>query len=240
MILDRRRRGRDGADARHAVAAGRRPRAAHEGRRASSATKIRARERERRRQRERDVALRQSPKAYMKQHRRQSRPRPLARHDEAREKLSMAGYRSPSADGHLPLLPPGRADHRSAFRGVLYLRRPASSDYPLVVERRHLRRARPIVGFKLPEIFLSNTIQKRQLSIRRAWPDALDLLLICVESGMSIEHAFRRVSDGDRHASLAACRGTGADDGGALLSAGPRAGLRKSRQAAPASTASRP
>jgi tight adherence protein C len=50
------------------------------------------------------------------------------------------------------------------------------------------------LGVKTPEIFLSNAIKKRQLSIRMAWPDALDLLLICVESGMSIEAAFRRVS----------------------------------------------
>lgn len=50
------------------------------------------------------------------------------------------------------------------------------------------------VGIKVPEIFLKNTIQKRQVSIRRAWPDALDLLLICAESGVSIEQAFRRVS----------------------------------------------
>src|SRR5205807_8422581 len=34
----------------------------------------------------------------------------------------------------------------------------------------------------------------RQLSIKRAFPDALDLMLICVESGMSIEAAFRRVA----------------------------------------------
>ena len=37
--------------------------------------------------------------------------------------------------------------------------------------------------------------RKRQLSVRRAWPDALDLLLICVESGMGIEGAFRKVSE---------------------------------------------
>ena len=49
------------------------------------------------------------------------------------------------------------------------------------------------VGVKLPEVFLSNTISKRQASMKRAFPDALDLLLICVESGMSIEHAFRKV-----------------------------------------------
>jgi tight adherence protein C len=41
---------------------------------------------------------------------------------------------------------------------------------------------------------LKNLTKRRQLSIRRAFPDALDLLLICVESGMSIEVAFRRVS----------------------------------------------
>jgi tight adherence protein C len=50
------------------------------------------------------------------------------------------------------------------------------------------------LGIKAPEIFLKNTMQKRQQSMRRAFPDALDLLLICVESGMSIEHAFRKVS----------------------------------------------
>jgi tight adherence protein C len=49
-------------------------------------------------------------------------------------------------------------------------------------------------GVKLPEIFLTNNISKRQTSIREALPDELDLLLICVEAGMSIETAFRRVS----------------------------------------------
>jgi tight adherence protein C len=50
------------------------------------------------------------------------------------------------------------------------------------------------VGFKAPQLYLKNLISKRQLSMRRAFPDGLDLLLICVESGMSIEHAFRKVS----------------------------------------------
>jgi tight adherence protein C len=50
------------------------------------------------------------------------------------------------------------------------------------------------LGIKLPEIFLKNQTSKRQLSMRRAIPDAMDLLLICVESGVSIEHAFRKVA----------------------------------------------
>ncbi len=50
------------------------------------------------------------------------------------------------------------------------------------------------VGIKAPEIYISNTIAKRQKSMSKAIPDALDLMLICVESGMSIEHAFRKVA----------------------------------------------
>lgn len=50
-------------------------------------------------------------------------------------------------------------------------------------------------GFKLPDLWLNSQISKRQLSIRRAFPDALDLLLICVESGMPIEQAFKRVNE---------------------------------------------
>lgn len=47
----------------------------------------------------------------------------------------------------------------------------------------------------LPTLMLKNKIVKRQQSIRRAWPDCLDLMLLCVDSGMSIEHAFKRVGD---------------------------------------------
>ena len=49
-------------------------------------------------------------------------------------------------------------------------------------------------GYYLPDLFVTNKIQRRQESIMRAFPDALDLLLICVESGMSIEAAFSRVA----------------------------------------------
>src|SRR6185437_2103767 len=51
-----------------------------------------------------------------------------------------------------------------------------------------------LLGFYLPDLFLNNVIARRQQSIMRAFPDALDLLLICVESGMSVEAAFQRVA----------------------------------------------
>jgi tight adherence protein C len=51
-----------------------------------------------------------------------------------------------------------------------------------------------LVGAYLPVLLLKNRTVKRQQSIRRSWPDALDLMLLCVEAGMSVEHAFKRVS----------------------------------------------
>jgi tight adherence protein C len=51
------------------------------------------------------------------------------------------------------------------------------------------------VGFYAPNIYVSNKMKKRQASINRAWPDALDLMLICVESGISIEQAMRRAAE---------------------------------------------
>jgi tight adherence protein C len=51
------------------------------------------------------------------------------------------------------------------------------------------------IGFYAPNIYISNQMKKRQHSIKRAWPDALDLMLICVESGISMEAAMRRVAE---------------------------------------------
>lgn len=49
------------------------------------------------------------------------------------------------------------------------------------------------IGFYAPNLYVGNIAQKRQQSIMQAFPDALDMMLICVESGMSIEMAFAKV-----------------------------------------------
>jgi tight adherence protein C len=51
-----------------------------------------------------------------------------------------------------------------------------------------------VLGFYLPNVALKNLIQRRQASIKKAWSDALDLLLICVESGMALEPSMTRVA----------------------------------------------
>lgn len=51
-----------------------------------------------------------------------------------------------------------------------------------------------LLGYYAPNLYLQNAAAKRQQSIMQAFPDGLDLLLICVEAGMSIEAAFQKVS----------------------------------------------
>ena len=51
------------------------------------------------------------------------------------------------------------------------------------------------LGVQLPNLFVKNRITRRQATINRAFPDALDLMMICVESGMSLEATFKRVSE---------------------------------------------
>lgn len=49
-------------------------------------------------------------------------------------------------------------------------------------------------GYKLPEFYVTDVAKNRRVSMQRAFPDAMDLLLICIETGMSIEQSFRKVS----------------------------------------------
>ncbi len=50
------------------------------------------------------------------------------------------------------------------------------------------------LGYKGPELFLSNKASKRTLEIQKGLPDALDLLVICAEAGLTVDAAFNRVA----------------------------------------------
>ncbi|MEL7189073.1 MAG: type II secretion system F family protein [Pseudomonadota bacterium] len=50
------------------------------------------------------------------------------------------------------------------------------------------------LGYKGPELFLSNKAKKRTLEIQKGLPDALDLLVICAEAGLTVDAAFNRVA----------------------------------------------
>ncbi|KQP85445.1 type II secretion system protein [Methylobacterium sp. Leaf113] len=153
------------------------------------------REEIRRRERERmssKVTLRVAPKAYMKRVvERFSLDRWLGT-ETARKQLMMAGYRSPGAETaflFFRLVTPVVL----AVVAIFYLFVLGVLDQPFAI-RAMIVIAVLLFGIKAPELYLHNASSKRQTEIRSAWPDALDLTLICVESGMSVEHAFRRVS----------------------------------------------
>ena len=154
--------------------------------------KIRQRERERLARGEK-VVLRASPKQYMQHAVERFNLKKWVGQEEAREKLIQAGYRGEApyvAYLFFRMVTPVIALAFGAIYMfvILELNQPTSLKVGLCILAAY-------VGMQLPYLFLKNRITKRQLSIRRAFPDALDLLLICVESGMSIEAAFKRVSE---------------------------------------------
>src|SRR5690348_4019514 len=61
--------------------------------------------------------------------------------------------------------------------------------------RRYATVAGVLIGsYKAPDIWLKNKVTKRSHAIRKALPDALDLLVICAEAGLTVDAAFNRVS----------------------------------------------
>jgi tight adherence protein C len=114
--------------------------------------------------------------------------------DNTRKKLLVAGMRGPKplnvflfARFVLPFVTGGlTAFYVFAFGGFI--------EQPTLV-RSFIVVLGAFVGFYLPIVYVGNAAGKRKNKIKRAWPDGLDLLLICVESGMSMEAALRRVSD---------------------------------------------
>ena len=112
--------------------------------------------------------------------------------DATVDKLAMAGYRG---QGHLTTFLFMRlATPIGIFLfAALYLLVLAPGGRPLYLNLTYAIGG-ALVGAYLPIILLKNTTTKRQFSIKRAWPDCLDLMLLCVEAGMSVEHAFKRVA----------------------------------------------
>ena len=154
-------------------------------------SKIRAREREKLARSER-VVLRSEPKAYMQKIVEQLNLKKHLGQDEARATLMQAGYRGQGpyvAFLFFRLIAP----ILMFALAILYVFVVVEFGWPVMLKIAAALAA-AWLGMKLPHLFLKNLTKRRQLSIRRAFPDALDLLLICVESGMSIEVAFRRVS----------------------------------------------
>ena len=159
---------------------------------ATEREKIRQRERERLARGEK-ATLRQSPKQFIGAVVEQFNLAKWVGQEEAKLKLVQAGYR-----GHAPyvtylffrMVTPVVSFTLTMFYVFFVI----EFDQPPMVKF-GIGIAAAYIGMHLPLMMLNSKIQKRQLSIKRAFPDTLDLLLICVESGMSVEAAFKRVSE---------------------------------------------
>jgi len=154
--------------------------------------KIRSREREKLARDER-VDLRRAPKAYMRLIVEKLNLRKHLGEDTARATLVKAGYRGQAPQVAYLFFRMVAPIVMFTF-ALVYMFVIIHFDQPLMIKVA-LAIGAAWLGLKIPDLFLKNMIKRRQLSIRRAFPDALDLLLICVESGMSIDHAFRKVSE---------------------------------------------
>ncbi|HVU20182.1 MAG TPA: type II secretion system F family protein, partial [Rhizomicrobium sp.] len=116
----------------------------------------------------------------------------LVASDGSKEKLAMAGYRGPTPvmvfmffRFVMPFI--------VFFVALIYVFFIAHFAWSTIMKV-GVSIAAALVGYYLPDVWVSNTISRRRQSIMRAFPDALDLMLICVESGMSIEPAFTKVA----------------------------------------------
>jgi tight adherence protein C len=159
---------------------------------ATEREKIRARERERLNRPTDRVSLRQEPKVFMRNIVQQFKLGDWLGTETAKNQLAMAGYRGQQAEVTFLffrlVMPIG------LFLFTLFYVFVINDFGQSLLIRVGMAVGGAYLGIKAPEVFLSNQIGKRQASMKIAFPDALDLLLICVESGMSIEHAFRKVA----------------------------------------------
>jgi tight adherence protein C len=136
--------------------------------------------------------LRQTPKGFMQQIVDQLNLRQAFESEDIKNRLKMAGLR-----GQAPLVTYMFfrlvAPIIVAIMALIYLFVLSNFQYPPIVKF-GMAIGAGYLGFYLPNMFIENLVQRRQTSIRNSFPDALDMLLICVQSGMSIEAAFQKVS----------------------------------------------
>ncbi len=112
--------------------------------------------------------------------------------DTAKLKLAMAGFRGQGAENAF-LAYRLAAPIVFFIAGAIYLFFIAHLQWSFLLKA-GASVACAYLGIKAPEIFLNNKIGKRQKAMNRAYPNMVDLLIICAESGMSIEHSVRKVA----------------------------------------------
>jgi tight adherence protein C len=148
--------------------------------------------RRRSRQQIKDGGLRHNDEGFAKTIVEKLQLRRLLEDTSVVDKLAQAGFRGPQPVSTFYLF-------RFISPFVLGL---IAFVYLFVLHQTHLQTMQKVVvvfaallaGYYAPNLYIKNIASKRQGAIMQVFPDALDLLLICVEAGMSIEAAIHKVS----------------------------------------------
>ncbi len=107
-------------------------------------------------------------------------------------RMRMAGFRGPGAEALFLFF---RASTPLVFFLAAFLSSVALAEKgPQLSKALGIAIAAAAVGYSLPRLVLDRLIARRQKAISQAFPDALDLLLICLQSGMSVEAALAKVT----------------------------------------------
>jgi tight adherence protein C len=110
---------------------------------------------------------------------------------DIRKKLANAGYRSPNAPLKYMIakiiLPVALV-----LLGMMFMSKMENLNPSVVLL---ILSGLALFGWFLPGILIKNTIEKRQEEINITFPDALDMILVCVQGGISIEQAIVRISE---------------------------------------------
>ena len=111
---------------------------------------------------------------------------------ELKTHLAQAGYRGQNALIMFTFARIALAGGLFAF-SILIISLWKDFPYPIQVKALIMALA-AVIGFYLPKVFVSNGANKRQTELNSGFADALDLMVICVEGGLSVEGAFDRVT----------------------------------------------
>lgn len=112
-------------------------------------------------------------------------PRSQAESSVVQQRLVRAGFRAETAPKYLY----GAKVLTPVFLCLLFLVSGAGSFNPFIMYAFALG-----IGFIAPDFWLGRKIKQRQNQIRRGLPDVLDLLVICIEAGLSLDHATARTA----------------------------------------------
>lgn len=117
-----------------------------------------------------------------------------AQGEKLRDKMLQAGYRNPKAPINFMIARVGLPIFFLLFAFIIFNAAPEEREFSQLVQLGCYFGGFAF-GFFLPNILVKNQTQKRQQDMELSFPDALDMMLICVQGGIGLEQTINRISN---------------------------------------------